>query len=147
MNKENYIFNFLSNFNLNNEIKNNSHNLLNYKNIPTLVSNNTKNYISSKLKECNINKFNTNSFYFNLCGFLFFIITLSIILLFKYKGFNKEKNNKKKLQEKQYIMSKLIYYNRQNLDNRNRIKNNLITQQSDINNHPEASLLHRKIYF
>ena len=44
-------------------------------------------------------------------------------------------------------MSKLIYYNRQNLDNQNRIKNNLITKDLDINNHPEASLLHRKIYF
>lgn len=145
MDKDNYIFNFFNN--INSDIKNNSNILLNANNLPKLVSNNTKNFISSKLKECNLNKFKTNSFYFNLFAFLFFITILSIILLLKFKGFNKEKNKEKKLQEKQYIMSKLIYYNRQNLDNQNRIKNNLITKDLDINNHPEASLLHRKIYF
>ena len=111
--------------------------------VPDDQKENAKNII----KECNFNKFKTNSFYFNLFAFLFFIAILSIILLLKFKGFNKEKNKEKKLQEKQYIMSKLIYYNRQNLDNQNRIKNNLITKDLDINNHPEASLLHRKIYF
>ena len=145
MDKDNYIFNFFNN--INSDFKNNSNILLNANNLPKLVSNNTKNFISSKLKECNFNKFKTNSFYFNLFAFLFFIAILSIILLLKFKGFNKEKNKEKKLQEKQYIMSKLIYYNRQNLDNQNRIKNNLITKDLDINNHPEASLLHRKIYF
>jgi hypothetical protein len=145
MDKDNYIFNFFNN--INSDFKNNSNILLNASNLPKLVSNNTKNFISSKLKECNLNKFKTNSFYFNLFAFLFFIAILSIILLLKFKGFNKEKNKEKKLQEKQYIMSKLIYYNRQNLDNQNRIKNNLITKDLDINNHPEASLLHRKIYF
>jgi len=145
MDKDNYIFNFFNN--INSDFKNNSNILLNANNLPKLVSNNTKNFISSKLKECNLNKFKTNSFYFNLFAFLFFIAILSIILLLKFKGFNKEKNKEKKLQEKQYIMSKLIYYNRQNLDNQNRIKNNLITKDLDINNHPEASLLHRKIYF
>ena len=145
MDKDNYIFNFFNN--INSDFKNNSNILLNANNLPKLVSNNTKNFISSKLKECNLNKFNTNSFYFNLFAFLSFIAILSIILLLKFKGFNKEKNKQKKLQEKQYIMSKLIYYNRQNLDNQNRIKNNLITKDLDINNHPEASLLHRKIYF
>lgn len=145
MDKDNYIFNFFNN--INSDFKNNSNILLNANNLPKLVSNNTKNFISSKLKECNLNKFKTNSFYFNLFAFLFFIAILSIILLLKFKGFNKEKNKEKKLQEKQYIMSKLIYYNRQNLDNQNRIKNNLIIKDLDINNHPEASLLHRKIYF
>ena len=44
-------------------------------------------------------------------------------------------------------MSKLIFYNKQNLDNKNRSDNNLINNLSDNNNYPEASLLHRKIYF
>ena len=44
-------------------------------------------------------------------------------------------------------MSKLIYYNRVNLENKKRENNNMITNLPDYSNHPEASLLHRKIYF
>ena len=44
-------------------------------------------------------------------------------------------------------MSKLVYYNRADLENKQRIQNNMITNLPDFNNHPEASLLHRKIYF
>tara|TARA_Y100000768_G_scaffold332321_1_gene271902 strand:- start:24 stop:290 length:267 start_codon:yes stop_codon:yes gene_type:complete len=76
----------------------------------------------------------------------FFI--LGIILSYKYKG-NKTAQEKyqKNLQDKQYIMSKLVYYNRANLENKQRIQNNMITNLPDFSNHPEASLLHKKIYF
>ena len=49
------------------------------------------------------------------------------------------------MKDKQYIMSKLVYYNRVNLDNQLKIKNNMITNLPDFSNHPEASLLHKKI--
>ena len=50
------------------------------------------------------------------------------------------------MKDKQYIMSKLVYYNRVNLDNQQKIKNNMITNLPDFSNHPEASLLHKNIF-
>ena len=51
------------------------------------------------------------------------------------------------MKDNNYIMSKLVYYNRQNIDNQQKIKNNLITNLPNYGNHPEANLLHKKIYF
>ena len=80
--------------------------------------------------------------------FILFFSILGIILFYRYKG-NKTSQEKyqKNLQDKQYIMSKLVYYNRANLENQQRVQNNMITNLPDFSNHPEASLLHRKIYF
>ena len=137
MNKENYILNFVGN---NNQILS--------ENMPKLVSSNLKKYIGNKLQECNYKKIKNNNLYFNIFFLAIFILILSSILFFKFKGF-KDKNSiyKKHIRDKEYIMSKLIFYNKQNLDNKNRSNNNLINNLSDINNYPEASLLHRKIYF
>ena len=141
MNKDNYIINSLSN-----NIKIFDEN--NYLNKPNLVPENVKNFINIQLKKCSQKRFLENSFFYNSLLFFIFFLFLSIILIFKFKGFKKkEEIYKKNLQDKQYIMSKLIYYNRQNIDNNNRINNNLITDLPDYTNHPEASLLHRKIYF
>ena len=138
MNKDNYIINSLSN-----NIKNLDYNL----NKPQLVSQNVKNFINNQLKLCNEKKFINNSYIFNTVLFLIFFIILLLILFIRFKGFkNKEEIYKKNQEDKQYIMSKLIYYNKQNINN-NRINNNLITDLPDYSNHPEASLLHRKIYF
>ncbi len=60
---------------------------------------------------------------------------------------NKKKRYLKNLKEKEYIMSKLVYYNRQDIENNQRIRNNMITNLDDYSNHPEANLLHKKIYF
>ena len=80
--------------------------------------------------------------------FILFFSILGIILFYRYKG-NKTSQEKyqKNLQDKQYIMSKLVYYNRSNLENQQRVQNNMITNLPDFSNHPEASLLHIKIYF
>lgn len=141
MNKDNYIIDSISN---NTKFFND----IDFSNKPRLVTENVKKFINIQLKKCNEKKFLENSFFYNSLLFFIFILLLSLTLIFKYKGFkNKEEIYKKNLQDKQYIMSKLIYYNRQNIDNNNRIKNNLITDLPDYSNHPEASLLHRKIYF
>ena len=141
MNKDNYIIDSISN-------NTKFFNEINFTNKPRLVTENVKNFINYQLKKCSEKKFLENSFFYNSLLFFIFILLLSLTLIFKYKGFkNKEDIYKKNLQDKQYIMSKLIYYNRQNIDNNNRIKNNLITDLPDYSNHPEASLLHRKIYF
>ena len=137
MNKENYILNFVGN---NNQIL--------PENMPKLVSVKLKKYIGNKLQECNYKKIKNNNLYFNIFFFIIFILILASILIFKFKGFkNKTLIYKKQIRDKEYIMSKLIFYNKQNLDNKNRSDNNLINNLSDINNYPEASLLHRKIYF
>jgi len=141
MNKDNYIIDSISN---NTKFFND----IDFSNKPRLVTENVKNFINLQLKKCTEKKFLENSFFYNSLLFFIFILLLSFTLIFKYKGFkNKEDIYKKNLQDKQYIMSKLIYYNRQNIDNNNRIKHNLITDLPDYSNHPEASLLHRKIYF
>jgi len=141
MNKDNYIIDSISN---NTKFFND----IDFSNKPRLVTENVKKFINIQLKKCNEKKFLENSFFYNSLLFFIFILLLSLTLIFKYKGFkNKEEIYKKNLQDKQYIMSKLIYYNRQNIDNNTRIKNNLITDLPDYSNHPEASLLHRKIYF
>jgi len=137
MNKENYILNFIS-----------SNNEKATQIMPKLVSNNLKNYLVNKLQECNYKKIKNNNLYFNIFFFIIFIFIFGSILIFKFKGL-KDKNlhYKKQIRDKEYIMSKLIFYNKQNLENKNRSNNNLINNLPDINNYPEASLLHRKIYF
>ena len=115
---------------------------------PKLVDNGVKYFFNGVLGECHKFKQQHFNIYYNVSMFVLVIGALGIFLFIRYKG-NKSKQelNNKNLKDKQYIMSKLIYYNRQNIDNNQRIKNNMITNLPDYSNHPEASLLHRKIYF
>ena len=115
---------------------------------PKLVDNGVKYFFKEILKGChNYKQNNYNSFY-NLSMFLLFIVVLGVILYTRYKG---NKNSKsyyeKSMKDKEYIMSKLVYYNRQNIDNQQKIRNNMITNLPDYSNHPEANLLHKKVYF
>ena len=117
-------------------------------NKPKLVQNTTKYFFNSVLKECHKVKENNYNLFYNIFMFFLFILILGSILFYKYKG-NKTKEQKYQdnLKDKQYIMSKLVYYNRQNLENNQRIRNNMITNLPDYGNHPEASILHKKVYF
>ena len=117
-------------------------------NKPKLVQNTTKYFFNSVLKECHKLKENNYNLFYNISMFFLFILILGSILFYKYKG-NKTKEQKYQdnLKDKQYIMSKLVYYNRQNLENNQRIRNNMITNLPDYGNHPEASILHKKVYF
>jgi len=133
---------------------NNYLNLNNYENnndtiiTPKLVHKSTKIFFDKILNNCNNIKKNNYNFFYNLSMFLLFITILFIILYSKYKG-NMTKNESyiKNTKDKQYIMSKLVYYNRQNLENNQKLKNNMITNLPDYSNHPEASMLHKNIYF
>ena len=73
-----------------------------------------------------------------------------MILKFRYKGSkeNKEYLKNKMIQDNNYIMSKLVYYNKMNIDNQQNIRNNLVTNlpNNNYNQNPEAMLLHNKIY-
>ena len=117
-------------------------------NKPNLVQNTTKYFFNNVLKECHKIKESNYNLFYNISMFIIFILILGIILFYKYKG-NKTKEEKyqETLKDKQYIMSKLVYYNRQNLENNQCIKNNMITNLPDYGNHPEANILHKKIYF
>ena len=137
--KSNTIFNNLSNKNLDNNYSNSN-----------LVSKNVKAFLSNNLKKCNEYKFNYYNSIYNISMFLFFVITLMLILKFRYKGSkkNKEYLKNKMIQDNNYIMSKLVYYNKMNIDTQQNIRNNLVTNlpNNNYNNNPEAMLLHNKIY-
>ena len=135
--------------NINNYLNfSNSNNNIENINKPKLIEPGVKYFFKGVLKECNNYKQKNYNFIYNLSLFLLFFIILGIILFYRYKG-NKTPQEKyiKSMKDKQYIMSKLVYYNRVNLDNQQKIKNNMITNLPDFSNHPEASLLHKKIYF
>tara|TARA_Y100000591_G_C21816447_1_gene690998 strand:- start:1426 stop:1863 length:438 start_codon:yes stop_codon:yes gene_type:complete len=138
--KSNAIFNNLSNKNFDNNSYSNSN----------LVSKNVKAFLSNNLKKCNEYKFNYYNSIYNISMFLFFTITLILILKFRYKGSkkNKEYLKNKMIQDNNYIMSKLVYYNKMNIDNQQNIRNNLVTNlpNNNYNQNPEAMLLHNKIY-
>ena len=120
----------------------------NLENKPRLIDNNTKYFLNGVLKECNKFKQKNFNLYYNLLLFSGFLIILGCILFFRYKGnLTKKQLNAKQIKDNNYIMSKLIYYNRQNIDNQQRTNNNLITNLPDYGNHPEANLLHKKVYF
>ena len=117
-------------------------------NKPKLVQNTTKYFFNSVLKECHKIKEKNYNLVYNIFMFIIFFFILGSILFYKYKG-NKTKEEKyqENIKNKQYIMSKLVYYNRQNLENNQRIRNNMITNLPDYGNHPEANILHKKVYF
>ena len=129
--------------NLNTQVNN-----ANIGNKPKLIDPGVKYFFKNILKECHDFKQHNYTLFYNIFLFCLFFGILGIILYVRYKG-NKSKQERylKNLKDKQYIMSKLVYYNRQNLDNQQKMKNNMITNLPDYSDHPEASLLHRKIYF
>lgn len=131
--------------NFNNYDSNNSYDNINK---PKLIEPGVKYFFKGILKECHNYKQKNYNLVYNISLFILFFSILGIILFSRYKG-NKTSQEKyqKNLKDKQYIMSKLVYYNRANLENQQRIQNNMITNLPDFSNHPEASLLHRKIYF
>ena len=137
-------FNYLD-FNLTSNSNSKSDDLTNK---PRLVAPGVKYFSKSILKECHLLKEQNQNIVFNFTMLGVFILILGIILFSKYKGNRTpEEQYLKNTKDKQYIMSKLVYYNRQNLDNQQKVKNNMITNLPDFNNHPEASILHKKLYF
>jgi hypothetical protein len=141
-------FNILDYTNLQyNSIKHNT-NLVNNGTNPKLVDNGVKLFFKEVLKGCNKYKqANYNTFY-NILMFAAFCLILAILLYSRYKGpHNYKSYYEKTLKDKEYIMSKLVYYNRQNIDHQQKIRNNMITNLPDYSNHPEANLLHKTVYF
>ena len=115
---------------------------------PKLVDNGVKYFLREVLKNCHNYKQNNYNTFYNITMFIVLISTLGIILYVRYKGNSSSKKYyEKSIKDKEYIMSKLVYYNRQNIDNQQKIKNNMITNLPDYSNHVEADILHKKVYF
>tara|TARA_B100001093_G_scaffold506087_1_gene564427 strand:+ start:519 stop:935 length:417 start_codon:yes stop_codon:yes gene_type:complete len=125
-----------------------NYNKTEYNEVPKLIAPNVKFFFKNILRNCNKVKNNNYNFFFNIGLFLLFLSILVTILCLKYKGGrNSIEKYQKNIRDKEYIMSKLVYYNKTNIENNQRIKNNMITNLPDYSNHPEAELLHKKIYF
>lgn len=125
-----------------------NYNKTEYSELPKLIAPNVNFFFKNILRNCNKIKNNNYNFFFNIGLFILFLFILTIILYFKYKGSrNSIEKYQKNIRDKEYIMSKLVYYNKTNIENNQRIKNNMITNLPDYSNHPEAELLHKKIYF
>lgn len=115
---------------------------------PKLVDNGVKYFLRGVLKNCHNYKQNNINIFYNITMFICFILILGIILAMRYKGNSMSKKYyEKSMKDKEYIMSKLVYYNRQNLDNQQKIRNNMITNLPDYGNHVEANILHKNLYF
>ena len=75
---------------------------------PLLIEPGVKYFLNETLKQCNEFKNKYNNILFNISLFIFFILILGIILLYKYKGkltpMEKEKLNRDK---QQYILEKI----------------------------------------
>ena len=141
-------FNILDYTNLQyNSTKTNSGSINNIDN-PKLVDVSVKLFFKEVLKGCNKYKQNNYNTFYNLIMFLVFCFILTILLYTRYKGTRNYKSYyEKTMKDKEYIMSKLVYYNRQNIDNQQKIRNNMITNLPNYNDHPEANLLHKSVYF
>ena len=115
---------------------------------PKLVDVGVRIFFKEVLKGCNKYKQKNYNTLYNVMMFLVFFIVLAVLLYTRYKGTNNYKSYyEKTMKDKEYIMSKLVYYNRQNIDNQQKIRNNMITNLPDYNNHPEANLVHKAVYF
>ena len=125
-----------------------NYNKTEYNEVPKLIAPNVNFFFKNILRNCNKIKNNNYNLSFNIGLLVLFLFILITILCIKYKGGNNSMQQyKKNIKDKEYIMSKLIYYNKTNIENNQRMKNNMITNLPDHSNHPEAELLHKKIYF
>jgi len=102
-------------------------------NKPTLIEPGMKYFLGKTLKECKKFKNNYYSNVFNIITTIVIVLVLGIIFIFRYKGrITKEEMDKKSIEKKEYILSKLQQYAIYKKDLTN--KNNLITDLPLWNN-------------
>ena len=141
-------FNILDYTNLKYNSTKNSVNSTNNIENPKLVDVSVKLFLKEVLKGCNTYKQQNYNTFYNVMMFVGFCLILGVLLYSRYNGSRNYKSYyEKTMKDKEYIMSKLVYYNRQNLDNQQKIRNNMITNLPNYNDHPEANLVHKAVYF
>ena len=78
---------------------------------PILVEPGVKYFLNTTLKQCKDFKEKYNNVLFNIGGFLLFIVVMSCILIYKYKGkLNTSEKRQLELQKQEYILSKIKNY-------------------------------------
>jgi hypothetical protein len=77
-------------------------------NKPSLIEPGVKYFLEETLKQCHIVKNKFNNIVLNIGLFIFFILSISIILFFKYKGnISEEEQKQKDLQKQKYILERI----------------------------------------
>jgi hypothetical protein len=75
---------------------------------PILTEPGTKFFLSETLKQCHIIRNQFHNIVFNVGLFIFFVLVLGAILLYKYKGrLTPVEKQRKDVEKQQYILSKI----------------------------------------
>jgi hypothetical protein len=75
---------------------------------PILTEPGTKYFLSQTLKQCHIIRNKFHNVIFNVGLFVFFLLILGVILLYKYKGrLTPVEKQRKNIEKQQYILSKI----------------------------------------
>lgn len=83
---------------------------------PKLTEVGFKSFLNITLKKCNNFRMNYFNTIYNIILFIIFLSLLSIILIFKYKGkMTIEEIKKKEEEQKNYILSKIVNYQKSKL--------------------------------
>ena len=108
---------------------------------PNLIEPGVKYFLNNTLQQCKMFKDKYYNFIYNLGIFVLFILLLTGILYYKYKGKMTKEEKQIKLREKQeYILSKLKLMH-------NTYKNkSLYTDLPLWSNNPEVQILNKKIF-
>jgi hypothetical protein len=111
---------------------------------PLLVEPGMRYFLGKSLQNCRVFKDQHICFFFNVGMMGVFVIIVSSILLFKYKGkLTPHEKETKNIKKHEYIISKLQQlstYKRQ----QRRASGDLITDLPSWNDHPEAVLLNKQ---
>ena len=75
---------------------------------PILTEPGTKYFLSQTLKQCHIIRNKFHNVVFNVGLFIFFLLILGVILLYKYKGrLTPVEKQRKNVEQQQYVLSKI----------------------------------------
>tara|TARA_A100001388_G_C28452065_1_gene349123 strand:+ start:113 stop:451 length:339 start_codon:yes stop_codon:yes gene_type:complete len=75
---------------------------------PSLVSSDTKFFLSETLKQCHKVKEKYYSYVYNVGAFIFLILLFGTILIVKYRGKpTEQERNEKNSKQKEYVLSKI----------------------------------------
>lgn len=109
-------------------------NLYNYDNDkPVLIEPGIKHFLNESLKKCHEVKETYHTFIFNIGMFLFFLIVLGCILIYKYKGKpTVVEKREKDLEKQKYILSKIKAFELAKKKARDELITGLPNWESDI---------------
>jgi len=79
--------------------------------IPRLIENSSKFYMSELLNKCHENRVCVYQYSLNIGVFILFIVTFGLVLYYCYRvKLSPEEEYQKKIKEQEYILSKIRFY-------------------------------------